>query len=126
MRLQVLGVSVGGTIIQNQLFKRLPREFLVQFAQVDGQAIDVVPQLRNLPQEELHSVRVAFADSLSLLWYIMAGISGLGLVACLWMKRYELHTRVDEDWGIKENDVEVNATNVGEKGTEAKEIGSVP
>lgn len=98
---------MGGTIIQNQLSKRLPADFLSQFANINGQAIDVVPQLRNLGQQELDSVRIAFADSLSVLWFIMAGIAGLGLLASFGMKHYELHTRVDEDWGVRKDVVDM-------------------
>lgn len=96
-----MGITVGGVILQNQLSKTLPHDFLSQFDQ-GGEAFSVIPQLRDLPQSELDEVRVVFAESLGTLWNIMAGISGLGLIASLLMRHHELNTKVDEDWGVKE------------------------
>jgi hypothetical protein len=95
-----LGISIGGTILQNQLEKHLPRDFLSQFSR-GGEAISIVPLLHDLPQPELNEVRMAFADSLGTLWNIMAGVSGLGFIASLLMRHQELNPKVDEDWGMK-------------------------
>lgn len=39
----------------------------------------------------------------------MAGISGLGLIASFFMGHHELNTKVDEDWGVKEEEKEKQA-----------------
>lgn len=98
---QILGISFGGVILQNQLLKHLPAEFLIQFP-AGEQAINVIPLLSNLSPTELAEVRIAFADSLGILWNIMAGVCGLGLIVSLLMRHYDLNTRVDEDWGLQE------------------------
>jgi len=96
---QILGISIGGVIVQNDLVKKLPASFLEHFSQ-GGQAISVVPQLATLPPAELAQVQEAFAESFGLLWNIMAGIAGAGLIASLFMKNYSLHTKVDDEWGM--------------------------
>jgi len=97
---QILGIVVGGVILQNQLAVNLPSSFSSRLAN-GGDAISVIPQLTSLPPAELDEVREAFAQSLGTLWNVMAGISGVGFLSSLIMKHYDLHTKVDEDWGVK-------------------------
>lgn len=48
---------------------------------------------------------MAFADSLRVIWQVMIGVSGLGLVSSLLMEHKELHLETDQDWdlGVHEN-----------------------
>ncbi|KAJ7641541.1 major facilitator superfamily domain-containing protein [Roridomyces roridus] len=103
----IWGITIGGTVLQNQLVKRLPSTFLTQFpggthTQI---AFEVIPSIRNLPQPLKDQVRHAFAGSLQVLWNVLAGIAGLGLVASLLMKHHPLHTSVDSNWGRVDVDV---------------------
>ncbi|KAI0087468.1 iron permease [Irpex rosettiformis] len=96
----VWAVTIGGTILQNQLVKRLPEAFSSLFpggAELAYASISVVPTL----EEPLRSeIQKAFSDSIRVIWQVMAGISGLGLLCSLPMKGLPLHTQVDERWGI--------------------------
>ena len=45
-------------------------------------------------------VRVAFAESVIVIWQVLIGIAGIGFLACAGMKALPLHTQVDERWGL--------------------------
>jgi len=61
----------------------------------------LIPQLSTLPQWTLFKIQVAFADSLAVLWRILAVISGAGLLASLVMRGLPLHDTLDADWAPK-------------------------
>ncbi|OCH93791.1 hypothetical protein OBBRIDRAFT_724168 [Obba rivulosa] len=71
---QAWGITIGATVLQNELRSCLPNEFLSQ----------------------LHGVRAAFACSLDVLWEVMVGMAGLGLLSSLMMKEMPLQNVVDE------------------------------
>ncbi|KAF8572598.1 hypothetical protein K439DRAFT_1378099, partial [Ramaria rubella] len=72
----VWGVTLGGAILQNQLQRRLPQEFLSQFPE-------------------------AFVDSLRWIWTVVAGVCGLGLLSTFFMKGLPLHTDTDDAWALR-------------------------
>lgn len=85
-----------------QLSRRLPAEFVNGLPGGVSLAYSVIPVIPSLP-EPLHTeVRVAFADSIQVLWQVMIGIAGIGLLSSLLMKGLSLHTQVDEEWGMAE------------------------
>lgn len=45
-------------------------------------------------------VQVAFADSLSVIWKVMIGVSGLGLLSVLLLKEVAMHTETNEKYGL--------------------------
>ncbi|KAJ6613736.1 iron permease [Mycena sp. CBHHK59/15] len=96
----ILGVTVGGTVLQNELQKRLPSAFSVQFPQGTAIAYSIIPVIRTLPEPLKTEIQVAFAESLRVVWQVLIGISGVGLLASMTMKRLPLHTEVDKKWGI--------------------------
>ena len=63
------------------------------------QIIAIIPDLQEPTRSE---VREAFADSLIVLWQVMIGIAGLGLLSSLFMKALPLHTQRDEQWALDE------------------------
>ena len=48
-------------------------------------------------------VRVAFADSLRVLWQVMTGIAGVGVLASAFMRGLPLSGAVDDKWGMEED-----------------------
>ena len=46
----------------------------------------------------------AFANAIRLVWRVMIGIAGAGLVSCLLMKEEKLRTDMDEKWGLQERE----------------------
>ncbi|KAK0205831.1 iron permease [Desarmillaria ectypa] len=108
---QIWGITIGGTILQNQLVKKLPQQLLTQFSLQTDVVFDVIPLLKELEEPLLGEVRAAFASSIQLIWQVMAGISGLGLLISLFMRHMDLHTSVDSDWGAVEKQGQVDQEN---------------
>ena len=48
-------------------------------------------------------LRVAFADSISVLWQTMIGIAGIGFLSCLLMREIPLKSDLDENWQMEES-----------------------
>lgn len=102
-RPQVWGVAIGGTILQNQLAARLPSEFLrlVQGVDIAYSAIPLIPTL----DDPLHGqVTEAFWSALSVLWKVLAGIAGAGLLSALLMKDVPMHETVDKTQEVEPSD----------------------
>ena len=97
-------MTIGTAVLQTQLTKRLPDAFVQQFPGGVSIAYSIIPVIPMLEQPLRDQIREAFADSLIVLWQVMIGIAGLGLVASLFMKGLPLHTQMDENWGIAEKD----------------------
>ncbi|KAG8914324.1 hypothetical protein FRC00_014484 [Tulasnella sp. 408] len=97
------GVTIGATILQNQLKAKLPKEFLGMFLS-EGVEITyaAIPHILALPEPLRTEVREAFASSLRVIWLAMIGICALGLLCVLWMKELKLHESTDENWGMEE------------------------
>lgn len=89
-------------MLQTQLSSRLPAAFLEAFPDGVAIAYSAIPIIPSLPEPLRTEVRVAFAESIIVIWKVLIGIAGLGLVSSLFMKGLPLHTEVDESWGIEE------------------------
>ncbi|TFY81266.1 hypothetical protein EWM64_g2741 [Hericium alpestre] len=100
---QVWGVTIGGTVLQNELKKRLPPAFLSVFPQGTAVAYSVIPVIPSLDEPLRSEVRAAFAGALRVLWQVLIGFGGLGLLVSLGMKGLPLHTSVDRNWGLNED-----------------------
>ena len=96
------GVAIGIAVLQTQLTSRLPKDFLSQFPQGVAVAYSIIPVIPTLEEPLRTQVQVAFADSLAVIWQVMIGIAGLGLLCSLPMKALPLHTQVDERWGLED------------------------
>ncbi|KAF8553816.1 MFS general substrate transporter [Imleria badia] len=97
----VWGVTIGGTVVQNELAKKLPSSFIQSVPQGTAIMYALIPQLSEYPPHTRLEVQVAFAESLAVLWQVLAGISGMGLVASLFMKGLPLHNVLDANWTMK-------------------------
>lgn len=100
---QTWGVTIGATILQNQLKTKLPAEFLELFPS-EGVEITyaAIPQIPGLPEPMRTEVREAFASSLRVIWLAMIGMCVVGLLCVLVMKEVRMHEATDEDWGLEE------------------------
>ncbi|EKM52295.1 uncharacterized protein PHACADRAFT_176318 [Phanerochaete carnosa HHB-10118-sp] len=98
----VWGVTIGTAVLQTQLTHRLPAAFLAQFPGGVSLAYAAIPAIRTLDEPLKQEVRVAFAQSLRVVWEVSIGIAGLGLLSTLLMKGLPLHTQIDEKWALEE------------------------
>ncbi|KAF9017604.1 MFS general substrate transporter [Hymenopellis radicata] len=100
----IWGVAVGGTILQNRLSSTLPQKFSAQFPKGVSIAYAVIPLIDTLEEPLKSEVTEAFAKSLSLLWKVLAGVGGAGMLTALMMKDVPLHETVDKKWTEKTKD----------------------
>ena len=95
-------MTIGTAVLQTQLTKRLPAEFIEQFPQGVAIAYSIIPVIPSLEEPLRTEVRVAFAESIAVIWRVMVGIAGMGFLSSLAMKGLPLHTQIDERWGLEE------------------------
>lgn len=98
---QVWGVTIGAVVLQNELNKRVPADLLRELPGGTSAVYSAIPFINSLPDELKIPLRVAFADSIAVIWEVMAGIAGIGLIASFFMEALPLHTQVDERWGLE-------------------------
>ncbi|KAG8903877.1 hypothetical protein FRB99_002613 [Tulasnella sp. 403] len=102
---QTWGVTIGATILQNELKKKLPEAFLSVVSEQGAEiAYAIIPQVPHLPEPLRTQVREAFADSLKVIWYVMAAISAVGFLFVFAMKELPMADVTDENWGIEQNE----------------------
>ena len=99
---QTWGIAISGSILQNELKKRLPADFVAEFSAGTQIAYAAIPRIHQLPEPLRTEVQVAFADSLSMIWKVMIGISGIGVLALFLLKEIEMKTYTDTRFGLEE------------------------
>ncbi|KAI0324265.1 iron permease [Cubamyces sp. BRFM 1775] len=99
---QAWGITVGATVLQNQLRARLPETFVASLPSGVEIAYAVIPQVRELAEPLRDAVRAAFADSLQVLWEVMIAVAGVGFVSAWFMREIPLQRLADEAWGLEE------------------------
>lgn len=80
----------------------MPPGFASEFPEGIAIAYAIVPQIPTLPQPLKDEVRAAFADSLRVVWEVLAGLTGMGILSTFLMKGLPLHTHTDEAWALQE------------------------
>ncbi|KAL6299612.1 iron permease [Sparassis latifolia] len=100
----ILGVTIGGTVLQNELKKKLPPAFTQEFPEGSAIAYSIIPLIPTLQEPLKSEVQLAFATSLRVVWQVLIGIAGLGFLFSLFMKHLPLHTSVDETWALEGSD----------------------
>ncbi|KZS99914.1 MFS general substrate transporter [Laetiporus sulphureus 93-53] len=96
----VWGVTIGSTVLQNELVRRLPSGFLANFPASASIAYSLIPEVPYLPSPLKQEVQAAFAESLNALWEVLLGVGGLGVMSSLLMKGLPLHGELDKDWAM--------------------------
>lgn len=91
---QAIGVAIGGVVFQNQMFKNLLKYpalapaagYYSRNAAALVQIIKVMPE----GEQKLH-LRVAYTDSLRIVWAVCCAISGVALVLSFFTESYDLN-----------------------------------
>ncbi|KAF8185732.1 MFS general substrate transporter [Pholiota molesta] len=120
---QAWGVSVGGTILQNALIRKLPESAILgqEKALTTGQqlAYAVIPLIGTLPQPLQREVRQAFLESFREVWIAFGVCAAVGLCSWCAMRVYPLKKSVDGKWGIdrsrKESETRIEVVRDTEK-----------
>ncbi|KAF7289718.1 MFS general substrate transporter [Mycena indigotica] len=114
---QVWGVTIGAAVLQNYLGRHLPAAFDGAFPQGTEIAYAAIPLIKTLPPDLAQATREAFASALSVVWLVMIGIAGLGLLTSLLMKHLTLHGETNEKWGVDDkNNSPISPTADSESG----------
>ncbi|KAF8800200.1 MFS general substrate transporter [Phlegmacium glaucopus] len=100
----VWGVTLGGAILQNELKQLLPTEFTSQFPQGIEIIYSAIPQIPSLQEPLKTQVQEAFVQSLQLIWKVLAGLCGLGLLSTFLMEGLPLHSVTDEAWVMQKKE----------------------
>lgn len=87
--------------------RKLPSEFLEQVTGgADSSNLElayaVIPVIPTLSEPLKTQVRVAFAESLRLIWFVLLGVAGAGVLSLLLMREQEMADMTDDQWGMKE------------------------
>lgn len=113
---QTWGITIASTVLQNELKKQLPAAFVAQFPGGVEIAYAAIPVVGTLPEPLRSQVRVAFADSIDVIWKVMIGVAGAGLLSVLLMKEVPMHTEKDDTYGLS----------VGQQAVVDEEKGAAP
>ncbi|KDE09429.1 hypothetical protein MVLG_00332 [Microbotryum lychnidis-dioicae p1A1 Lamole] len=103
---QVLGISLGASILQNELSRHLPPEVVLSHFANAKYAYSAIPDIHLLPELVQLHVRRAFAQSLRMVWIVMIGLSGIAFILSWFIEEVPLTTETDENWGVSGEKVE--------------------
>ncbi|GAA6025572.1 hypothetical protein JCM10207_002709, partial [Rhodosporidiobolus poonsookiae] len=98
----VLGISIGSTVLTNVLGQKLPQEFIDMIPNGLAGAYSAIPEIRGLDEPLKMQVRVAFAEALRVVWIVMIPFAGVAFLISLAMRSLPLAAEVDETFGVKE------------------------
>lgn len=65
-------------------------------------AYAVIPKISSLQEPLKSEVRAVFARATRLIWQVMIGISGAGLLTVFLMREERMRGNIDEQWGLQE------------------------
>ncbi|KAI0712755.1 MFS general substrate transporter [Cerioporus squamosus] len=90
----IWGITIGGTVLQNELKRRIPSDYLATFPEGAAIAYSLIPLVPTLPEP-------LKGESLQVLWKVMIGVTAVGLLSSLMMEGLPLHTDMDSRWALK-------------------------
>ncbi|KAJ7179573.1 major facilitator superfamily domain-containing protein [Mycena filopes] len=105
---QTWGITISSTILQNMLKKKLPADFVAQFPPGFEIAYAAIPAIKQLEEPLRKQVQAAFSESMGVIWQVMIGVSGLGLLLSFLMAEVPMSTVVDENYALKEKPKDVD------------------
>jgi hypothetical protein len=111
---QSLGVAVGGVVFQNQIQKELskyPRlaSLAREYSRDATAVVGLIGGMEAGRPEKTQLVQ-AYADSIKMIWVVMAALSGAGFISSLFVKGYSLDQKHETlqgfDHGDREKDLD--------------------
>ncbi|KAJ5679515.1 hypothetical protein N7462_007759 [Penicillium macrosclerotiorum] len=110
---QAVGVAIGGVVFQNRIkheFGAHPElgETAIFYAQDASSLVEYIKTLPNGSAERT-LIEQLYAKSLVIVWAVMCGITGLGLVTALLTKGYTLNQTFTSKQGLKPSASDVEA-----------------
>ena len=104
---QSLGVAVGGVVFQNQIRKKLSEypslASLVEEYSKDSTAVVSLIKSMEAGNEKTQLVQ-AYADSIKMIWVVMAALSGAIFISTFFLKEYSLDQKLETLQGFHHGD----------------------
>ena len=104
--MQTWGVTISATILQNELKRNLPTDFVQQFPDGVEIAYAVIPLIPGLEEPLRSEVQAAFAQSMATIWKALAGISAAGFVATFLLREVPMQSYTDDKFGLQQQERE--------------------
>ncbi|KAJ3858401.1 major facilitator superfamily domain-containing protein [Lentinula novae-zelandiae] len=82
----VWGITIGGTILQNVLYKQLPAELSQSSTFGASFLYSDIQKIASLEEPLQLQVRNAFAEAIRAIWFAMLGVACIGLLSTIGMK----------------------------------------
>ncbi|KAL5358619.1 major facilitator superfamily domain-containing protein [Aspergillus floccosus] len=102
---QAIGIAAGGVIFQNQMRHHLLKypEFAADAPELSRDAASLVTLIKGIPSaEEQEHLKLAYTNSLRIIWATMCAISGVATFMCAFVKKYDLNRALVADLGLVE------------------------
>jgi len=115
----VWGHVLGASILQNQLGKHLPADFIQNLPNGGsgvGLTFSTIPLIRTLPEPLKTQVREAFGESLRVVWKALFALAVIGLMASVLVKEVPMRGLVNGKWVLE-------GENASSDGETMKEMG---
>lgn len=107
---QAIGVAIGGAIFQNQFRIKLAEipSFASNATQLARDASSLVQIIKTIPEDstERNQIVKAYADSLKVLWAVMAGLAFAALVLSAWTEGLTLDVPQASEHGLRVSEAE--------------------
>ncbi|KAI9056781.1 iron permease [Trametes sanguinea] len=127
---QTWGVAISASILQNELKKRLPAAFIAQFPEGVEIAYAAIPVIHTLEEPLKTEVRVAFAESMSIVWKAMIGFSAAGYLTLFMLREVPMQKHTDETYGLQQgerpSDSDVDENERAKANTTSVELAAMP
>ena len=101
---QAIGVAIGGVIFQNQMRENLlTYPALAPYADAySSDAAGLVQIIRAMPDgEDKLNLKVAYTDSLRIVWAVCCGILGFAALLSVFTKGYDLDRALETEQGVR-------------------------
>ena len=103
---QSIGVAIGGVIFQNRMVTNLQGypQLADQAGTLSSDVVALIDTIQSLPDSDPNKITLknAFTDSIKIIWMVICGLSGLGLLASLFVKHYGLNQQLQTEQGFSE------------------------
>lgn len=104
---QAVGVAIGGVVFQNRMVANLRQypHLAANATAYGADAAGLVDIIKAMPEgQDKHDIKVAFVDSLRIVWAVCCALAGVGLLLSLLVQKYDINQELSGDQGIVEKD----------------------
>ncbi|UKZ93433.1 uncharacterized protein TrAFT101_008347 [Trichoderma asperellum] len=104
---QAVGVAIGGVVFQNRMVANLLKypNLAANATAYGADAAGLVDIIKAMPDgQDKHDIKVAFVDSLRIVWAVCCALAGVGLLLSLLVQKYDINQELSGDQGIIEKD----------------------